>query len=196
MSKGRITRPRIRIGATILAIVGLLLFVTFIPTNTAGAQTSQFTAGDATVKTNSGMLKQITVAPSGDVEYYGFEQEPDNVTVQVEAKPAGASNWEQVHSAELISDGSGLGLEGNISYDVSTINLLAETSMKKQDFRPTDGATSETDVQVRVTVTFAGAGSNGDDVETTSQDTFTVIVENIAAGGNIGGNANTNAKGN
>lgn len=195
MSKEQTTRPRVRFGVTILAVVGLLLSMTFIPVSTAGAQTSQFTAGDATVQTNSGMLKQITVAPNGDVEYYGFEQEPDNVTIQVEAKPAGASSWEQVHSAELISDGSGLGLEGNISYDVSTIDLLAQTSMKKQDFRPTDGKTSETDVQVRVTVTFAGAGPNGDNVQTTSQDTFTVIVENIAAGGNVGGNANTNANG-
>ncbi len=190
------TRPHIRVGVTILVVIGLLAMVTLIPAGSAGAQTTEFNAQNVTVQTNSGNLQEVTVAPNGTVEYWGFEQEPDNVTAQVEVKKSGASSWDTVNSTELVANGSGMGLEGNLTYDLARDNLITQSSLTKSDFKASEGSTSETDIVVRVTVTFAGAGASGSDVNTSSQATFTVTVENLAAGGGVGGNANTDANGN
>ena len=190
------TRPHLRVGVTILVLIGLLMMVTLIPAGGAGAQTDEFHAHNVTVQTNSGNLQEVTVAPGGTVEYWGFEQEPDNVTAQVEVQSSGTGGWTQIQSTELVANGSGMGLEGNLTYDLAQSDILTQTSLTKQDFKASDGDMSETTVDVRVTVTFAGAGPSGSDVDTSSQAPCTVTVENIAAGGGVGGAVNTNANGN
>jgi len=139
----------------------------------ASASTS-FTANDVSATTANGMLTELTVAPNGTVSYSGLEQEPSGVTVTVEVKGGSASDWKEISS----KNHSATGFSGNVSYDFSETRLLQETSMTPSDFKSTDGNSGSTDVQVRVTAVVEDAGQNGDDVTTTSTDSFAVTVEN------------------
>lgn len=152
----------------------------------ATAHTS-FTANDVAITSNGGSVQSLTVAPTGDVHYQGLETPPSSVDVVVEVQGGSAGSWETIGSKSL----SASGLEGNVSFDFNTIDLMSQSSMTQSDFRSSDGVTSSTDVEIRVTATLVGAGPSGSDVTAASQDTFTVTVENVPAGGNVGGNANT-----
>ncbi|RLM94817.1 hypothetical protein D3D02_02210 [Halobellus sp. Atlit-38R] len=156
----------------------------------ASASTS-FTANDVSATTANGKLNELTVAPNGTVSYSGLEQEPSGVTVTVEVKGGSASDWKEISSKSH----SATGLSGEVSYDFSETRLLQDTSMKPSDFRATDGSSGSTDVQIRVTAVVEDAGPNGDDVTTTSTNTFAVTVENKKAGAGVGGKANTGAGG-
>ena len=149
---------------------------------------ADFTANDVAITSNGGNVKSLTVAPTGDIHYQGLEAAPSSVDVVVEIKQSSGSSWETLDSKSV----SASGLEGNVTFDFSTIDVLAASSLGQQDFRSNDGQTSTTDLDVRVTATLVGAGPNGDDVTTAATQTFTVSVENIPAGGNVGGKANTN----
>jgi hypothetical protein len=146
-----------------------------------------FTANDVSVTSNGGNLQSLTAAPSGHIHYDGLEQAPSSVEIVVDVKRSGASSWETVDSKSI----SATGQAGNVSFDFTTIDLLAASSLKRSDFKSSDGSTASTDVDIRVTATLVGAGPDGDDVTTDAQQTFTVAVENIPAGGSIGGAANT-----
>jgi hypothetical protein len=171
------------IAVALIMVMGALAFVAG---NTA-AHTS-FSADDVAITTNGGSLTSLTVAPTGDVHYSGLEAEPSSVDVVVEIKKASDSSWDTLESKSV----SATGLEGSVEYDFSSIDVLAGSSLKRQEFKASDGATSTTDVDIRVTATLVGAGPNGNDVTATSTNTFTVSVENIPAGGGVGGKAGTN----
>ncbi|MDQ2053665.1 hypothetical protein [Halobellus sp. H-GB7] len=156
----------------------------------ASASTS-FTANDVSATTANGKLNELTVAPNGTVSYSGLEQEPSGVTVTVEVKGGSASDWKEISSKSH----SATGLSGEVSYDFSETRLLQDTSMKPSDFRATDGNSGSTDVQIRVTAVVEDAGPNGDDVTTTSTNSFAVTVENTKAGAGVGGKANAGASG-
>lgn len=180
--------PR-RFGRRHLGVVAvLLLTVVGFPLLATGAVAhTTFAAGDVAVTSNGGELRSLTVAPSGDVHYTGFEANATGVTIVVEAKLATDTAWETVHTESTTATG----LEGTLSFALPTTDLLTATSLSQSDFRALDGQSSTTDVDVRLTVTFAGAGPNGGDVVTTATDTFTVTVTNTPAGAGIGGRANT-----
>lgn len=146
-----------------------------------------FTAGDVAVTSNGGNLKSLTIAPSGDIHYQGLEAAPSSVDVVVEIKQSSSSSWETIGSKSL----SASGLAGNVSYSFSTIDVLAQSSLQRSDFRASDGTTSTTDLDIRVTATLVGAGPNGDDVTASAAKTFAVSVTNVPAGGDVGGQANT-----
>lgn len=173
-----------------IVVLPLVLLVAtgavLVLTGGATAHTS-FTANDVAITSNGGNVQSLTVAPTGDVHYQGLEQPPSDVYVVVDVKKSSASTWETLDNKTI----SASGLEGNASFDFATIDLLAQSSMTQSDFRSSDGTTSSTDVDIRVTATLVGAGPSGSDVTAASQATFTVTVENIPAGGNVGGQANT-----
>lgn len=167
----------------LVVTTGMLVFTM----GSASAHTD-FTANDVAITSNGGNVKSLTVAPTGDIHYEGLEAAPSSVDVVVEIKESSSSSWETLDSKST----SASGLEGNVSFDFSTIDVLASSSLGNPDFKSSDGQTATTDLDIRVTATLVGAGPNGDDVTTVTTQTFTVSVENIPAGGNVGGKANTN----
>lgn len=179
-----VSRPRIF--AVSLTLV-LLLSMIFGFSGGAVADTN-FTATNVNVTSHSGKLKTLEVAPTGHVHYQGFEQVASSATVAVSVKKSSDSSWEQIDSKTI----SPSGLSGNVSYDFATIDVLGSSSLTKQDFEAADGDTKSTNVDLRVSVTFADAGPGGTAVTSSSMDTFTVNVTNIAAGSGVGGRANTN----
>lgn len=172
----------------IVALV-VALTATMVMSGGAAAHTT-FTADDVTVTSNNGQIMALTVAPAGDIHYWGLESAGD-VNIAVETRQSGGT-WEQV--AEQNQSVSSL--EGSLEYSFSTIDLLAESSISRVDFNANrDGGTSTNDIEIRVRATFIGAGDNGADIVTTTSDSFTVTVDNVGAGLNGGGNANTNGAG-
>jgi hypothetical protein len=171
------------LAALILAATsGLVLLSAPIQAHTS------FTANDVAVTGNSGQLKSLSIAPEGDVHYSGLEAEPSAVEVTVSAKLGSASTWETVGTTTV----SATGLEGAVNYSFARADLLKSTSLKKPDFRASDGATESTDVDVRVHATIVGGGPNGSNVTTAATDTMSVSVTNLPAGGRVGGTANSN----
>lgn len=182
---GRYTpNNRQKLGVGVLALVALL-FLT-LGAGPVVAHTS-FTASDVSFTSNSGQLTSLTVAPEGDVHYNGLESPPSSVDIAVMVRLNSSSAWETVDSKSV----SASGLEGSVNYSFAEINLLSQSSMASSDFRAADGSTSTTTVDIQIEATLVGAGPGGGDVVATSGDTYTVTVTNEAAGGQVGGQANT-----
>lgn len=182
---GRYTpNNRQKLGVGVLALVALL-FLT-LGAGPVVAHTS-FTASDVSFTSNSGQLTSLTVAPEGDVHYNGLESPPSSVDIAVMVRLNSSSTWETVDSKSV----SASGLEGSVNYSFAEINLLSQSSMTSSDFRAADGSTSTTTVDIQIEATLVGAGPGGGDVVATSGDTYTVTVTNEAAGGQVGGQANT-----
>lgn len=174
----------------LVTAVLVLIVTTGMVVFTAGGASAHtdFTANDVAITSNAGNVKSLTVTPTGDIHYEGLEAEPDSVDVVVEVKKSSSSSWDTLDSKSV----SASGLEGNVSYDFSTTDVLKQSSLKQSDLRSKDGETATTDLDIRVTATLVGAGPNGDNVTTVATETFAVEVENVPAGGNVGGAANTN----
>lgn len=174
----------------VVAAVFILIVTTGMMVFTIGSASAHtdFTANDVAITSNGGNVKSLTLAPTGDVHYEGLEAPPSSVDVVVEIKKSSSSSWDTLDSKSVSASGQ----EGNVSYDFSTIDVLAASSLKQPDLTSKDGKTATTDLDIRVTATLVGAGPNGDDVTSAATQTFTVSVENVPAGGNVGGKANTN----
>ncbi|MFC6872596.1 hypothetical protein [Halobellus marinus] len=174
----------------IVATVIILTVTTGMLVFTIGGASAHtdFAANDVAITSNGGNVKSLTVTPTGDVHYEGLETAPSSVDVVVEIKRSSSSSWDTLDQKSLSASGQ----EGEVGYNFSTIDVLSESSLTRADFKSSDGQTSTTDLDIRVTATLVGAGSNGNDVTAAATETFTVSVENIPAGGNVGGKANTN----
>jgi hypothetical protein len=139
----------------LVAAVFLLIVTTALAFAMGGASAhTEFTANDVTITSNGGNVKSLTVAPTGDLHYEGLEANPSSIDVVVEIKKSSSSSWNTLDSKSL----SASGLEGNVSYDFSTVDVLGESSLKQSDFKSSDGQTSTTDLDIRVTATLVGAG--------------------------------------
>jgi hypothetical protein len=185
-------RGRRRLSA--LAVLLALLTVTGTGLFSGGALavSASFTASDVSVTANNGQLQSLTVAPTGNVTYDGLENPPSEIELTVQVKVDGS--WENV-TTKTVSVSSP-GLEGNASYDVSQVDLLANSGLQKTDFKATPAEGSvDTNVEMRMHATLVGAGASGGDVVVTGSDTFTVTVTNQPAKGGVRGNANTGATG-
>ena len=178
-----------------VAIVLTMLIVIAAPTGIVGAEVnSEFTAENVgPLITNNGHIDELTVAPEGEINYYGLESEPESITVEVAIRSDATDGWETVHTTVIGGDEE-LGLEGTVEYSLPQIDLFAESSLTSNDFRPPNGETSETDIDIRVKAIFAGAGG-GTDVVASGEDTYTVTVENVHSGGGVSGTANTGGSG-
>lgn len=179
---GLLTQRRLFGSILTLFVVGMII----LASGGAVAHTS-LTAADVTVVSNSGKLVSLSVAPAGDIHFSGLEQEPTSVNLTVYVKKSSASTWESVDTKSI----QATGLEGSVNFTFASIDLLQQSSLTKSDFEAADGQSSTTDVDVKVGTTLVGAGPNGSDVTASSQATFTVTVENVPAGGAVGGTANT-----
>lgn len=186
-------RHRIRLStvsrtrALAVPLVVLVTFgVLFGLTGGATADTT-FSASNVDVTSHGGTIQSLSIAPSGHVHYSGLESVPSAVTIDVQVKKATASSWDTVGTKSL----SATGLAGNLSFDFQRLDIMSQSDLTKQDFKSGDGTTSNTEVDVRLAVTFVGAGSGGSDVTSTAQDSFLVNVTNIPAGAGINGNAGT-----
>jgi hypothetical protein len=173
-----------------LAVVAMVVLValggTTLLSTSATAQTS-FTANDVQTTSHNGQLKELSIAPEGTVSYEGLENPATGVTVTVAVKQSESSTWTDLQTKEVGASG----LHGSADYSFDKMSLIKGGPFNKKAFRPDDGETVGTDVDVRVTVTVHEDG--GEDVVATGTDTFTVTVENIERGAGVGGKGKTNA---
>lgn len=154
----------------------------------ASAQTS-FEATDASVASNNGKVRDVTIGPNGTVSYSGLETRAANVSVTVAASLDGRS-WETIATKDVDAGG----LSGSVTYDFSSRSLVKGGGpFDTSAFRtPTDGGTSDTDVYVRVNATVHESG--GAEVPTTATTSFVVTVENVPRGSGVGGQVNSDAR--
>ena len=175
----------------ILAMVAAAAVLGASTTTVGASAETSFTADNVeTLTTHNGMIQEVTVAPAGEIDYYGLESEPDEATVEVQVRSDGTDGWETVDSTTVGSEDT-LGYAGTVEYGFDTIDLFDSSSLNRADLRAPNGETVETEIDIRVSVTFEESGTDGADVTDSSQDTFTVTVENIQSGADVGGNANT-----
>lgn len=173
-----------------LPLFGLIvLLATLLVSSGAMAHTS-FTVNDASVTSNDGSLKSLTVAPSGDVHYDGLESEPSAVEVTVAIKKSNASSYETIGSQNITT---ATGLQGSVNYTFSTIDVLAQSSLTKADFRASEGATKNTSLDLQITVTLYDVGPSGSDETIQTMDPFVVSVTNEGITVGTGGKGNSNA---
>lgn len=182
---GELSRRGFLSAITGVVVVSMALGGTAFLTAPASASTS-FSANDVAVTSHNGQLRELTIAPSGSVSFEGLESEANGISVVVDARlPDGT--WSQVATKDI----SASGVTGTVSYDVAETSLLNSGPFTKNDFRPADGTTADTTVEVRVSAVVHE--SSGEDVTATGSDTFTVSVTNVARGAGVGGEANTDA---
>lgn len=179
----RVTKPRVfAIGMSLI----LLLSMSLALTGGATANTT-FSATNVAVSSNGGNLQSLTVAPTGNITFEGFDHDADKVIIDVNVEDTDG-NWTTVATMEKTPSGQ----SGTVSYDFSTIDVIAQTNWSKNDFKAVqDGSSSTTTMNVQVSATFVNATNSGDNVTSNASDTFDVTVTNEPAGAGVGGNANT-----
>lgn len=168
--------------------ISLIVVMSMILAFTGGATANTtFTATNVDVTSNGGNLKSLTVAPAGNITYDGFDHKADKVVIEVQIEESDG-NWTTVATEEK----NPTKLQGNVSYDFTTIDVISTTDWKKTDFKAKDdGSTNTTNMNVRVTANFVNATNSGANVTSSASDTFDVTVTNEQATSGIGGNANT-----
>lgn len=174
---------------TTAVVVGAMLLISTLAFAPGASAHATFTANDVYVTSNGGNLQSLTVAPDGDVHYDGLESVPSGADVEVQMKLANDSTWETVGSKNV----SATGQQGDITFNFSTIDVLANSSLTKADFKAAgDGTNQTTTVDIRVVATLYDSGENGNDVTATSATSFDVEVQNEKISTSAGGKANTN----
>lgn len=179
-------RKKVVLGAF---LIPMLLTSTFL--FAGGAAAVSLTTENVDATSHNGKIQTLTVAPTGTITYTGFEYDASTVDVVVQVEESNGT-WTNIGYQQL----SASGMDGSVSYDFTTISILDNSAWEKSDFEAADGENETTPVTIRVTATFHGVDTNGEDFTTSDSATFDVTVENIAVGGGITGKGNTNGSGN
>lgn len=176
------------VGAIVL-IASVLVTSVFLTGGVTAA--TSFTAEDVgPIETQNGLVDSLTVEPEGEVWYEGLEEEPDHIHLAVQVRSDDTDGWETV-GEQTVGETEELGHEGEVTFSFETLELFDESSLTPQDFRAGPGQEETTGVEVQLVATFPDADADGDDLVVTEQDEYAVTVVNVAAGGGIGGDANT-----
>lgn len=183
------------IGVTMILLGLATVFVVTLAAGPAAAGgDADFTATDVpgdgdVLESPSGQLDELTIAPDLSIEYHALDDPPEEMEIDVYVDGEPLASEQLVASETVALDDAGH--EGEESYSFDTIDLLGETEMDSDDFRPDGpGEQQTTQLSVRIEVTFEGV-DGGDDLVLTAEDDFDVTIEWQRAGGTVTGEANT-----
>lgn len=174
----------------LLAGLGIGSFA-LIHITTDEALSASLSISDDTVTSDNGVLLGLTLTSDTTITWDGAENEPGSTTIELQIDHDGS--WETIasHTEELT------GLAGTFEYKFSNIDVLSNSSWKKQDFRATgDGTTTQVDLDARLLIGTSGnLDGNGKKTFTSNTATFTITVNNEQNSNSASGSGSPNAQG-
>jgi hypothetical protein len=164
--------------------------LTFGPSE-ATAQTSGVTADDISIESGAGKVTELYVDPRFEVTWSNAEKDVYRVEASISVRLASESNF-----IEMKIKGVGVsspGASGSKRINLGSAPLLGGGRLDPSTFEDTteDGSPEQTDVVLKVSITFEDSDKDELSLSTSEQDTFTVSVNNVESTATVGGSWNT-----